>query len=191
MTGFTIRIEVNEEARQALNALVERMSDLRPFYKKVGEILESSVIDRFQTETTPDGTPWTPLRPSTLASRLRRKKSGQGILRDSGAMRMAISHQVEEGGVRVGVASGIKYAAIHQFGGSIAKPARAGKIYRRGYADGSFGRRFAKKKNKTSVATDVTIGAHQISIPARPFLGLSETDQADITALARRWLEIG
>lgn len=189
MTGITIQIQLNsEEARRNLSALVERLSDPRPFYKKVGEIFESSVIDRFQTETAPDGTPWTPLRPSTLASRLRRKKSGQGILRDSGALRMAISHQVEEGGVRVGVASGIKYAAIHQFGGTINMPARTGKIFRRQFADGSFGRRFAKRENKTSVATGVRIGAHRITIPARPFLGVSPQDEADIIDLARGWL---
>lgn len=192
MAGFNIRIEIDEEeARRNLSALLERMADPRPFYENVGEQIQFSVIERFQSETAPDGTPWTPLRPATIASRLRRKKSAQGILRDSGAMRTAITHEVAGDGVRIGVASGIAYGAIHQFGGTIDMPARAGKIFRRQFADGSFGRRFAKRKNKTSVATDVQVGAHQITIPARPFLGLSPQDEADIIEIARRWLDVG
>lgn len=67
-------------------------------------------------------------------------------------------------------------------------PARQGKIFRRRLKDGTLGRRFAKRKNKSSVATDVKIGAHLITIPARPFLGLSATDGIDIIDLAQRWL---
>ena len=67
---------------------------------------------------------------------------------------------------------------------------RTGRIYRRQFADGSFGRRFAKKKNKTSVATEVVVGAHRITIPARPFLGIGPEDEADIIEAARRWLDI-
>lgn len=187
MTGFNIKIEFDDaEARRNLTDLLDRLANPRPFYKNVGEVVEKSVIDRFQTETAPDGSPWTPLRPSTLASRLRRKKSDRGILRDSGDLRQSISTQVEDDGVWVGVKSGIRYGAIHQFGGTIDLPARQGTIFRRQHKDGSFGRRFAKRENKTSVA----IGAHQITIPARPFLGLSSEDQADIIYLARRWLEI-
>jgi phage virion morphogenesis protein len=189
MTGFTIQIEVNEEARQALNMLVERMTNPRPFYQAAGNLLVGTVGENFRWQAAPDGAAWAPLRPATIRARQRRGRSALAILRERGILAGSIFYLVGDDGVRVG--SPVKYAAIHQFGGSIDMPARQGKIYRRQMTDGSFGRRFAKKKNKTSVATDVAIGAHQITIPARPFLGISPTDQADIIALAKRWLEIG
>lgn len=190
MTGFSIRIEINiEEARANLNALLERMSNPRPFYLAVGNLLVGSVGENFRRETGPDGTPWAPLSAATIKARQRRGKSAIAILRETGVLAGSIASEVADDGVRVGAVPA--YAAIHQFGGTIDMPARTSKIYRRQNKDGSFGRRFAKRKNKTTVATDVEIGAHQIKIPARPYLGISETDKTDIIALARRWLEIG
>lgn len=189
MTGFSIRIEIDEEeARRNLNELLARMSNPRPFYEAAGNILVRSVGENFQRQSAPDGTPWMPLRPATIRARHRRGRSAIAILRETGILAGSIFHQVDDDGVRVG--SPVEYAAIHQFGGTIDMPARAGKIYRRQFADGSFGRRFAKRKNKTSVATEVAIGAHQITIPARPFLGIGPDDETDIIAAARRWLAI-
>ena len=191
MTGFSIRIEVDDaEARRNLEELLARMANPRPFYQAVGNLLVTSVGRNFQREAGPDGAPWTPLRPATIRKRQRRGLSGLAILRERGRLAGSIFHQVEEGGVRIGVPSGIPYGAIHQFGGTIDMPARQGKIWHRQFADGSFGRRFAKKKNKTSVATGVAVGAHRITIPARPFLGIGPEDEADIIEAARRWLDI-
>ena len=106
-----------------------------------------------------------------------------------GRLREALFRRVDDEGAIIG--SKVEYAAIHQFGGTIDMPARAGTIFRRRFADGSLGRRFAKRKNKTSVGTEVAIGAYRITIPARPFLGVSRNDEADIFALAHRWLAIG
>jgi phage virion morphogenesis protein len=191
MTGFSIRIEVDDaEARRNLEELLARMANPRPFYQAVGNLLVASVGRNFQREAGPDGAPWTPLRPATIRKRQRRGLSGLAILRERGRLAGSIFHQVEEGGVRIGVPSGIRYGAIHQFGGTIDMAPRTGRIYRRQFADGSFGRRFAKKKNKTSVATEVAVGAHRITIPARPFLGIGPEDEADIIEAAQRWLDI-
>ncbi|MEI2806244.1 MAG: phage virion morphogenesis protein [Albidovulum sp.] len=191
MTGFSIRIEVDDaKARRNLEELLARMANPRPFYQAVGNLLVASVGRNFQREAGPDGAPWTPLRPATIRKRQRRGLSGLAILRERGRLAGSIFHQVEEGGVRIGVPSGIRYGAIHQFGGTIDMAPRTGRIYRRQFADGSFGRRFAKKKNKTSVATEVVVGAHRITIPARPFLGIGPEDEADIIEAARRWLDI-
>lgn len=191
MTGFSIRIEIDEEtARRNLAELVARMADPRPFYQAAGNLIVASVGRNFQRQGTPDGTPWTPLRPATVRARQRRGLSGLAILRERERLAGSIFHQVEEGGVRIGVPSGIPYGAIHQFGGTIDMAPRTGTIFRSQFADGSFGRRFAKRKNKTSVATEVAIGAHRITIPARPFLGLGPEDETDIVAAARGWLGI-
>jgi phage gpG-like protein len=191
MTGFSIRIGIDEaEARRNLGELLARMANPRPFYEAAGNLLVASVGRNFQREGTPEGTPWTPLSPATIRKRKSRGIAGLAILRERGRLAGSIFHQVEAAGVRIGVPSGIRYGAIHQFGGTIEKPARAGSIWRRQNRDGSFGRRFAKKRNKTSVATEVAIPAHRITIPARPFLGIGPEDEADIIEAARRWLDI-
>jgi len=190
MTGFTIQIEITEsEARANLDGLLDRMDNPRPFYQAAGDLLVGSVGENFRREGAPDGTAWTPLRPATIKARQRRGRSALAILRETGILAGSIFHEVADDGVRIG--SPVKYAAIHQFGGTIDMPARSGKIYRTQNKDGSIGRRFAKRKNKTTVATDVSVGAHQIRIPARPFLGISPNDEADLIEIARRWLEIG
>lgn len=189
MSGLSIRIEIDAEAaRSNLDALLDRMSHPGPFYDAVGNLMVGSVGENFLAQRAPDGSPWTPLRPATIRNRLRRGRSALAILRETGALAGSIAYRVEPEGVRIG--AGPVYAAIHQFGGSIDRAARGGKIFRRQFADGSFGRRFAKRKNKTSVATDVSIGAHQIVIPARPYLGISSQDEIDIIELARRWLQV-
>lgn len=187
MTGFNIQVEIDAgDARDNLDALIGRLGQPRSFYQAIGNHMVASTGENFLAETTPDGTPWTPLKPATIKARQRRGRSGLGILRERGRLKGSISFQLEEGGVRIG--SPVAYAAIHQFGGTIERLARQGSIFRRQNKDGSFGRRFAKRKNKTSVATAVSIGAHQITIPARPFLGVGPGDVDDILRLAEQWL---
>lgn len=189
MTGFSIRIDIDaEEARANLDALLDRMADPAPFYREVGNLLVGSVGENFRRQQTPQGVPWQPLRPATIRARQRRGRSALAILRETGVLAGSISFEVAPDGVRIG--SPVRYAAIHQFGGTIDRAPRTGRIYRRQFSDGSFGRRFAKKENKTTVATKVAIGAHRIRIPARPFLGVSDQDETDIIELARRWLEL-
>lgn len=187
MTGISLTITIDDAlVRGDLREMIARIDHPGPFYNAIGNLLVASVGENFLAERAPDGTPWTPLAPATIATRRRRGSSAIAILRERGYLKGSISHQVEAGGVRVGAT--VPYAAIHQFGGTINKAARSGKIYRRQFADGSFGRQFAKRKNKTTVATDVSIGAHTITIPARPYLGIGAGDIDDIQRLADRWL---
>ncbi len=75
MTGISISVELQEAtARQALRDLLARMENPRGFYKGVGEALLASTSTRFETETGPDGKPWTPLKPATIRART---KAGQ------------------------------------------------------------------------------------------------------------------
>lgn len=72
MTGISVQIELREaEARDTLRSLLARLDDRRPFFKGVASLLESSVSDRFRTQTDPDGTPWAPHAPSTVRARTR------------------------------------------------------------------------------------------------------------------------
>ena len=61
------------------------------------------------------------------------------------------------------------YARIHQLGGTIQKDAST--RYK-------VGRRFAKRH--VNGGADVPIAAHTITIPSRPFLGISKEDETGI-----------
>lgn len=186
MAGISLKAELDTtEAQKKLRAMVQLMGRKRPFFEDVGNLLVASIGRRFRAQRAPDGTPWAPLKPATIKARKRRGRSKISILRETGRLAGSINYQASEDEVRIG--SPDERAAIHQLGGTIEMPARAAKIYRRKLKDGTVGRRFVKK-SKANHVTDVTIGAHSITIPARPFLGVSAEDQADILAAAERWL---
>jgi phage virion morphogenesis protein len=81
---------------------------LRP----VGVALVRNTRRRIEAERTPDGAPFAPLHPRTLA-----RKRGLGILRElgvKGGMFASLTSQVEGNRLRVGTYK--PYAATHQFG---------------------------------------------------------------------------
>lgn len=192
MTGISIRVDLQiREAQAQLRELIDRMADRRPFLNALGDRLLRSTAENFRHETGPDGRPWTPLAASTIAARQRKGQTPITILRSNSKGRSgsplagSINKDVEANELRIG--SPKETAAIHQLGGTIQKPARSAKIYRRTNKGGNIGRRFVKK-SKANLVTDVTIPAHTITIPARPFIGISGADEAGIIDDAVDWL---
>jgi phage virion morphogenesis protein len=194
MTGISISAELHdEEARHRLQELLSRMDRLRPFYTAVGERLLRSAALNFDRQSGPDGRAWKPLAAATVKARTRKGQTPLTILRSNSKGKVgsplagSINYQADDAEVRIG--SPKEYAAIHQLGGTIQKPARAAKIYRMREADGSIGRRFAQK-SKADVVTDVTIPAHTVTIPSRPFIGISRDDEGGILEDAEAWLKL-
>ncbi|MDR5655523.1 phage virion morphogenesis protein, partial [Ruixingdingia sedimenti] len=192
MTGISIEVELrNEELREALRGMLLRMDRRQPFMAAVGERMLSSTKDRFATETDPDGRAWKPLRPATIKARQRKGQLPLTILRSNSKGKIgsslagSINYIATEDEVRIG--SPVAHAAIHQLGGTIQRQARKAKIYRVKDDAGQIGRRFVKKSAANHV-TDVDIPAHSITIPARPFLGLTAADEAAILEDAEDWL---
>lgn len=72
-------------------------------------------------------------------------------------------------------------SAVRQLGKTIQK--KEGKRW-------MTGRRFAKRE-KAPEGREVAIRAHQITIPARPFLGVSREDERPIMQDAEDWLMRG
>lgn len=171
MTGATFTVEIDDLAvRARLSALISRMENPQPFLQSVGLGLAESTKRRFDQGIAPDGSPWVPLMPSTISRRIKNGKVPLKILVSDGLLRGSIIDQVEGDAVKVGVnAVGDQsaYAAIHQFGGTINRPARTGRA-------------FGREK--------VSIPAYTIAMPARPYLGVSADDEADILELADLWL---
>ena len=129
-----MKFNIQIDDRQAVRALAElrrRGGSLEPALRSIGELLLNSTRARFDSQTSPDGAPWAPLKPRTLA---RKKRNRDKILTEEGRLRGTLAYRVGDGWVEVG--SPLIYGATHQHG--------------RG------------------------------PIPARPYLGLSPEDAADV-----------
>jgi len=108
-----IRITVHDEpVNQALNALAKKVKDPSPAMKIIGEYMLRSTENRFDSQgPAPDGSPWAPLKASTL----RRKKHSK-TLTETGHLRGSIRYQLQ-GPFSVAIGTNRVYAAIHQLGG--------------------------------------------------------------------------
>jgi phage virion morphogenesis protein len=113
VNSFRIEYE-NKDLNTVLDRLILRNTKLRPLYAEISNALLLSTKRRFQTETDPQGIPWAPLKPETLARKKTDKKLREA-LRLYNTLRVDFSS--EFGGVSAG-GPGVPYAAIHQLGGT-------------------------------------------------------------------------
>lgn len=176
------RMEFKVDDREVLEMLERQAqppgSDIM---NRLGEYLQTSTQDRFTTQTAPDGTPWQPLK----ARYARRKKyNPDKILTLRGYLRSGIRHQVT-GDDSVEVGANLAYAAIHQLGGTIDMPARQATVRYRSVAGRTL---FASRKHKRATERQVSIGKHQVVMPARPYLGISEADDQEIREIILDWV---
>ena len=187
MSAISFDVQLHDaEARDRLDDLIARIDQRRAFHAEVGQLLADSTRARFRTQKDPTGAAWAPLKPATIKGRTRRRRSALSILRETGALAGSIRFEAGDDSVRVGSVLE-DYAAIHQLGGIIDMPARKQELRFRKAKTGA-GRRFAKKNAKAIATQTVDRKAHKVTIPARPYLGISTEDQADIFEAAGRWL---
>nr|WP_298797512.1 phage virion morphogenesis protein [uncultured Acetobacter sp.] len=121
----------------------------------VGVALEDSTVERFNTGRDPDGVNWESYAP--LNSLYERDKKGPGLLVEGGHLRDSIESTVVGNELLVG--SPLIYAGVHQFG-AIIVPRKEGVTQLSFMMGGHL------------------IHAHNVHIPARPYLGLSDEDRA-------------
>ncbi len=137
--------------------------------RKVKEAIAEGILARthrrFEESRAPDGTPWPPLSPATLAKEVRpRDRLKRGGISAAAQRRMALRKPLVKktnlknsiswkvAGSRIYVGTNLEYARVHQFGG------HAGR-------------------------------GRKVRIPARPYLGLGEGDRKEIQALLlREWV---
>jgi phage virion morphogenesis protein len=126
-----------------------------PMMRAIGTRLVSNTQDRFDVGQDPEGRPWAALSPGYAGL-----KRGAGILREAamrGGLMGSITHDVV--GAEVAIGSNKIYAGVHQFGAII------------------------RAKNKPFLRFRTVTGfaaVRSVTIPARPYLGLSRTDEEDI-----------
>lgn len=155
MAGSFLEINANTPEIQAvLRELTGALNDLTPAFRDIGETLLNSTRERFNTSTDPSGRKWAPLKPSTLAARAR--AAGGSI----------------KGGKNKG-----RYGKRAALAFATAKP-----LIFKGNLMGLLN--YRADKTSVRVGTPLIYGAtHQFGrgpIPARPFLGLSQSDEAAV-----------
>lgn len=157
-------------------------SDTRPLMNSFASAMLTSVQRRFETESGPDGRSWTPLRPRTANARIgKRRRGAQNMLRVRGQLYRSITAAADDTVAQVG--TNTIYAGIHQGGGEITQYAQSRTIRLRKVKGRT---RFAKKSHKRAEDRRITIAERTIRIPARPYLGFSDADRAELLAIAAR-----
>lgn len=150
--------ELHEALRKLRKGIPEEVK------KGIAEGILARTHRRFEESRAPDGAPWPPLSPATLAKEVRpRDRLKRGGISAAAQRRMALRKPLvvtarlknsiawKVVGNRIYVGTNLEYARIHQFGGYAG---RGRKVY----------------------------------IPARPYLGLTEEDREEAEALLREWV---
>lgn len=160
-----IRVEVQDAGAQAMFAqLRAALVNMRPLMQDLGEHLSETTKRRFETSTAPDGSRWAPNTETTYLRYLGNFSGGtlkDGRLNAKGAARAANKKPLI--GETRSLSTSINYLAGSDFV-EIGSPMVYAAVQQFGAAAGSF----AGGKSPWG------------DIPARPFLGLSGEDQAEI-----------
>lgn len=182
MAGVTIEFE-DRKALAAIGAAVAVLRSPDRMWRDIAEELQIIHRKRFQAQTSPDGEKWQALSP---AYQRRKKKNRDKILTLEGRLGNTLRYQVEGGDLFFG--TDLPYGAIHQFGGEIKKTEREHSLFFKQSKSGAIGNRFVKKE-KSNFEQKVKIGAHTITMPARPWLGIGLADAEKLEAIAKRHLD--
>lgn len=179
MTGVSFRIDGLDSALGKLAALARATGDVSPAMREIGKTVVDHTRLRFERGVSPEGDPWEP-------SQRARREHGQ-TLRLSGHLMASITHRATAIEVAIGTAK--VYGAIHQFGGTIART--GGSRVNAHEAGGRFrSRKSASRQRGGAVRVSFSfVGAYQIEIPPRPFIGLDDADRGDIPEIVDQHLE--
>lgn len=154
MSGVTISMELSGDGNRLLKKL-KNMSEIRraDITEEIAEQLRTSTIARFRTATDPEGKRW--------KQSIRARDTGGITLTHTAQLRNSIRAESDQNGLAVG--TNVAYGAAHQFGDRRTIQPRKAKVLR------------FKTGNRWVSAKSVTV-----NIPARPFLGISDEDEAEI-----------
>ncbi|MDF7679295.1 phage virion morphogenesis protein [Enterobacteriaceae bacterium ESL0689] len=159
MSGVTITVAFSAQAAlDSLAKMARQLSSPTVLLSELGEELLDIHAERFRNQTAPDGTPWAALQPWYKEQKSRNQEK---ILTLDGYLSSTLRWQINTGTLLFGTDR--PYGAIHQFGGTI-KPKTAGAL--------NVGGRLVK----------------QVTIPARPWLGVTGRDEKRLLDIARDWL---
>ena len=181
-----IRITISDEVVLSGLAAVDRVAENpAAIMAEVAAFMVTATQRHIEREIGPDGRRWPKLSPRTANKRIGRRRRGHdNILRVSGRLYQSITD--DSGADYAAAGTNLIYAAAQHFGATIQMPARQQDIHlSTGPTTRSGGRRrFVKRRLKRKETRRVSVGAHTITIPPRPYLYLNEADRAEILDIA-------
>lgn len=163
---FEIKID-DKAVMGSLDRLVAAAHNMSPMMRRISQELARQTEINFAVEG----------RPKWLGIKPRKGRDGGQILQDTGQLAASITTHHDASSATIG--SNKVYAAIHQLGGVINKPAQSRLVRHRTDSKGNLlrtehfkgkGLIFAKDSHKRAVSRWFEQGAHTIHMPARPFL---------------------
>jgi phage virion morphogenesis protein len=178
-----VQIQVDDQAVLAtLSAAQRALANPAPIMAAIAPYLMFSTQRHIETERGPEG-PWPRLSPRTANRRIGGRRRGfENMLRATNRLYSSITG--DSGPDYAAVGSNLAYARIQQLGGTIDMPERHQTIYQNYDArKDRFDARF-RAKRKSNFARDVKVGAHQVTVPARPYLYIDQTDRDEIERIA-------
>lgn len=179
MTGVAIQIFGVPETFRVLDGIARRARNAKAFWSSVGAQVKEQTFDRFEQQRGPDGTAW----PQSL--RVKMLQGGGLTLVKSGLLRRSLTVEADNDGAVVFTV--MKYAAIHQFGGTIHRPAHDRVLNFRVEKDGKIKPGF-RKKRYANFQMKAKVDSSETTMPARPFMGINEENARDILQKAARYL---
>lgn len=161
MSSISVRLDGEVDG---LLARLKQMSDIDKagVMNAIAEGLRTSTVERFSSEESPEGTKWKPS--------VRAQQKGGKTLTDSAVLKNSIKAEADSSGAAVG--TNLVYAATHQFGADRTIRAKNSR-----YLRFQIGDRW------------VSVPSVRVSIPARPFLGISREDEEEIKEIIEEALK--
>ncbi|HCG2926668.1 TPA: phage virion morphogenesis protein [Escherichia coli] len=150
---------------RSLAELISKFEQRAPLMRILAGDMEDAVQENFAQQGRPKWMGWSP--------RYAKRRGPGQILQRSGRLASSIVSYSDNDTAMAG--TNVIYASIHQSGGKIKIPARSQQAYYKQGKDGSVGNQFVKK-SQSNYSEWNTISAYTISMPARPFLHLTESD---------------
>ncbi|MBT9430945.1 phage virion morphogenesis protein [Candidatus Symbiopectobacterium endolongispinus] len=175
--SYEIKYDISDFER-GLGELINRLEQRQPLMRELAAAMHDAVEENFAQQGRPARASWSP--------RYVRTRQGGKILQKRGRLVSSISEYHDNDSATVG--TNVVYARIHQEGGTITIPARSQRAYYKQHKDGSVGNRFVKK-SKSNFSQWNTIGENKITIPACPFLHLTESDVDGMENTAQNYLQ--
>lgn len=160
MAGVTEGVTIKGliETQEVLNDLLDRVEDLSPLMATIGAYGEETTRERFDTNIGPDGQAW--------KQGHRARLEGGPTLVKSRVAQDATTNNPGRDHVEWGTSW--QWANVHQFGATI----RAKGGGRLGFFIPGIGFR----------------SPHEVVIPARPFVGISDENKTEIDAIIRDYI---
>ena len=186
MQPIEIETRYLDKVQKLMSLMIAQGKDMRPLMRQVAADMHDAVEENFEKQGRQPG--WKSLSTAYARYKAKKKKTGNSkILEFSGALRRSITEK--SNATQAVVGTNLKYAAIHQFGGTIEMKPRTSILAFKKYQRGQFKGKtlFAKNNSKATFGIKAAVKAYQVQMPARPFLKLTDSDVQN--TILRRFID--